>query len=62
MADAPQRDERTGLYGEEADGGHGMKEFGVPLISSSGKGAVLWEAKYNSVITFRRVPLKKAVD
>jgi phosphatidylserine decarboxylase len=27
MADGPQRDERTGLYGEEEDGGHGMKEF-----------------------------------
>jgi phosphatidylserine decarboxylase len=25
IADALQRDECTGLYGEEADGGHGMK-------------------------------------
>jgi hypothetical protein len=38
IADAPQRDEGTGLYGEEADGGHGMNEFKVPLISSNGKG------------------------
>ena len=39
IADAPQRDEGTGLYGEEADGGHVMKEFKVPLVSSNGKGA-----------------------
>ena len=44
---------RRGLYGEEADGGYVMKEFKVPLISSNGKGAVLWEAKSNPVITFR---------
>ena len=50
MADAPQSDERIVLCGDEADGGHGMKEFGV---SSSGKGAVPWEAKHNPVITFR---------
>ena len=53
IADAPQGDENTGLYGEEVDGGHGMKEFKVPLISSSRKGAALWEAKHNPVITFR---------
>ena len=50
-ADAPWRDERTGLYGEEEDGGHGMKEFRVLLLSSSGKGAVPWEAKHTPVIT-----------
>jgi hypothetical protein len=50
LADAPQRDENTGLYGEEADGGHGMKEFKV-LLSSSGKGTVPWGAKHNPVIT-----------
>jgi phosphatidylserine decarboxylase len=53
IADAPQRDESTGLYGEEADGGHGKKEFKVPLLSSKGKGAVPWEAKHHPVITFR---------
>ena len=53
MADVPQRDERTELYGEESDGGHGMKDFSVPLLSSSGKGAVPREAKHNTVITFR---------
>jgi hypothetical protein len=37
IADAPQRDESTGLYREEADGGYVMKEFKVPLISSNGK-------------------------
>jgi len=37
---APQRDESTELYGEEADGGHVMKEFKVPLISSNGCCAV----------------------
>jgi phosphatidylserine decarboxylase len=40
----------TGLYGEEADGGHEMKEFRVPLFSLSGKGAVPWEAKHNPVL------------
>jgi phosphatidylserine decarboxylase len=40
MVDAPQRDENTGLYGEEADR-HGMKEFMVLLLSSSDKGAAL---------------------
>jgi hypothetical protein len=30
-----------------------MKEYRVPLCSSSGKGAVPWEAKHNPVITFR---------
>jgi phosphatidylserine decarboxylase len=30
MTDAPQRDENAGLYGEEAGGGYGMKEFRVP--------------------------------
>jgi phosphatidylserine decarboxylase len=53
IADAPQRNESTGLYGEEADWGHVMKEFKVPLVSLNGKGAVLWEAKHNPVITFR---------
>ena len=53
MADVPQRDERTELYGEESDGGHGMKDFSVPLLSSSGKGAVPREAKHNTVITFQ---------
>ena len=53
IADAPQRDEGNGLYGEEADGGHVMKEFEVPLISANGKDAALWEAKHNPVITFR---------
>jgi phosphatidylserine decarboxylase len=53
MADTLRRDEGTGWYGEEADGGHEMKEFRVPLLYSSGKGDVLWEAKHNPVITFR---------
>jgi hypothetical protein len=53
MADVLQRDERTELYGEEVDGGHGMKDFSVPLLSSSGKGAVPWEAKHNTAITFQ---------
>ena len=53
MADTPRRDEGTGLYGEEADGGHEMKEFRVPLLSSTGMGAVPWEAKHDPIITFR---------
>jgi phosphatidylserine decarboxylase len=58
MADVLQKDEITGLYGEEAGGGFGMKEFGVLLLSSSGKGAVRWVAIHNPVITFRWVPEK----
>ena len=57
ITDVPQRDESTGLYGEEADRGHMMKEFKVPLISSIGKGAVLWEAKNNPSGEF--LPLKR---
>jgi hypothetical protein len=45
------RDESAGLYGEGADGGHGMKEITVLLLSSSGKGAVPCEAIHNPVIT-----------
>jgi len=30
-----------------------MKEFRVPLLSSTGKGAVPWEVRHNPVITFR---------
>jgi len=52
MADTPQRDKGTGLYGEEADGGHEMKECRVSLLSSNGKGAVPWEAKRNPAIIF----------
>jgi phosphatidylserine decarboxylase len=37
IVDMLWRDEGTGLYGEEADGGHEMKEFRVPLLSSSGR-------------------------
>ena len=58
IPDALQRDESTGLYGEEADRGHMMKEFKVPLISSNGKGAVLWEAKNNPSGEF--LPLKRS--
>jgi phosphatidylserine decarboxylase len=35
MPDAPQRDENTGLYGEEADWGHRMEDCGMSLLSSS---------------------------
>ena len=42
MADMPQRDEGTGLYGEEADGSHDMKEFRVPLLFLTGKGSMPW--------------------
>jgi len=52
IADAPQRDENTGLCGEEAGWGHRLKSLGF-RISSAGKGAVPWEAKHNPVITFR---------
>ena len=43
MADMPQRDEYTELYSEEADGGNGVEEFKVHLLSSNGKGIVAGE-------------------
>ena len=53
LADAPQRDEGTGLYDVDVDGKHPMKEFRLPL-SSTGTGKEMpWEAKHNPVITFR---------
>lgn len=52
MCDAPQRDEVTGLYPEDADGKHAMKEFKVPLVTAK---EMSWEAKHNPVVTFRYV-------
>jgi phosphatidylserine decarboxylase len=50
LADAPQRDPITGLYDDDADGKHPMKEFQLPLSTAKEKP---WEAKHNPVITFR---------
>ena len=50
LADAPQRDPVTGLYDEDADGKHPMKEFQLPLSTVK---EMPWEAKHNPVITFR---------
>jgi phosphatidylserine decarboxylase len=50
VKDAPQPDPRTGLYGEDGDGSHPMKEFRLPLVTAKG---VSWEAKHNPVLCFR---------
>ncbi|KAI0706958.1 phosphatidylserine decarboxylase-domain-containing protein [Earliella scabrosa] len=50
MADAPKKDEKTGLYPEEEDGKRGMTDFELPL--QTGK-EMPWESKHNPTITFR---------
>jgi phosphatidylserine decarboxylase len=52
LADAPQRDPVTGLYAEEEDGDHAMKEFMMPLSTAK---EMPWETKHNPVLTFRLV-------
>ncbi|KAH7926362.1 hypothetical protein BV22DRAFT_1009284 [Leucogyrophana mollusca] len=52
VREAPQPDPRTGLYGEEEDGGGNreMKEFCLPLTTAK---EMSWEAKHTPVLTFR---------
>ncbi|KAF9220448.1 hypothetical protein BS17DRAFT_797725 [Gyrodon lividus] len=50
VKDAPQPDPRTGLYGEDGDGSHPMKEFQLPLMTAK---EMPWEAKHNPVLRFR---------
>lgn len=52
VKDAPQPDPKTGLYGEDDDGSHPMKEFHLPLVTAK---EMPWEAKYNPVLQFRSV-------
>ncbi|EGN98625.1 hypothetical protein SERLA73DRAFT_89562 [Serpula lacrymans var. lacrymans S7.3] len=50
IRDAPQRDPQTGLYSEDEDGSHPMKEFQLPLTTAK---EMPWEAKHNPVLAFR---------
>jgi phosphatidylserine decarboxylase len=52
LADTSQMDPVTGLYDDDVDGKHPMKEFQLPL--STAKEAP-WEAEHNPVITFRYI-------
>ena len=49
LADMSPMDPVTGLYDDDADGKHLMKEF--QLLLSTAK-EMLWEAEHNPVITF----------
>ncbi|KAH0832848.1 phosphatidylserine decarboxylase-domain-containing protein [Lanmaoa asiatica] len=50
VKDAPQPDLKTGLYGEDDDGSHPMKEFHLPLVTAK---EMPWETKHNPVLHFR---------
>ena len=50
LADAPKKDEKTGLYPEEEDGKRSMREFTLPLSTAK---EMPWEAKHNPTISFR---------
>ena len=54
LEDAPQQDPTTGLYADDADGSHPMREFKLPL--ATGK-EMPWEAKHHPILTFRLVML-----
>jgi phosphatidylserine decarboxylase len=49
LANAPQRNPDTGLYAEEEDGGHPMKEFALPLTTTK---EMPWESKHHPILTF----------
>ncbi|KIJ60324.1 hypothetical protein HYDPIDRAFT_177428 [Hydnomerulius pinastri MD-312] len=50
VKDAPQPDPRSGLYGEDQNGSHAMKEFHLPLTTAK---EMPWEAKHNPILNFR---------
>ncbi|KAI0925468.1 hypothetical protein AcV5_008193 [Taiwanofungus camphoratus] len=50
LANAPQKDESTGLYPEDVDGSHPMQEFRLPLVTAK---EMAWEAKHNPMLTMR---------
>jgi len=54
LVDTSQMDPVTGLYDDDVDGKHPMKEF--KLLLSTAK-EMLWVAKHNSVITFQYILL-----
>ena len=55
LADAPKKDDETGLYPEDRDGTQdGMKEFKLPLQTDK---QVAWEFKHQPILTVRCVGL-----
>ena len=50
LADAPKKDEKTGLYPDEEDGTRSMTNFELPLQTAK---EMPWESKHNPMITFR---------
>ena len=50
LADAPKKDEKTGLYPEEEDGMRSMRSFELPLQTAK---EMPWESKHNPTISFR---------
>ena len=50
LADAPKKDETTGLYPKDEDGTRSMINFTLPL--QTGK-EMPWESKHNPTISFR---------
>lgn len=50
LANAPQKDERTGLYPKDVDGSHPMQEFKLALSTAK---EMPWEARHKPVLTIR---------
>ncbi|EPS93599.1 hypothetical protein FOMPIDRAFT_1055836 [Fomitopsis schrenkii] len=50
LANAPQKDETTGLYPEDVDGSHPMQEFKLSLTTAK---EMPWEARHKPVLTIR---------
>ena len=50
LANAPEKDETTGLYPKEDGGARSMRDFTLPLQTAK---EVSWESKHNPTITFR---------
>ncbi|TFY51364.1 hypothetical protein EVJ58_g10610 [Rhodofomes roseus] len=50
LANAPQKDEATGLYPEDVDGSHPMQEFKLQLTTAK---EMPWEARHKPVLTMR---------
>ncbi|KAI0771332.1 phosphatidylserine decarboxylase-domain-containing protein [Trametes elegans] len=50
LANAPKKDEQTGLYPDDEDGQQAMESFTLPLQTAK---EVPWESKHNPTISFR---------
>ncbi|OSC96707.1 hypothetical protein PYCCODRAFT_1472429 [Trametes coccinea BRFM310] len=50
LANAPKKDEKTGLYPDDTDGRHAMESFTLPLQTAK---EVPWESKHNPMITVK---------